>query len=301
MGYNKHTKETSFSLAAGYHRPVVVVMVQTMSDAVFHNGEELYLDRAEWLERTATIADSVKNTTWIFKRHPNDRLYDVTGTFDRIAEQYADSVHLVFVREEAPTGVLVELSDTMVTVSSTAGFEFAATMVPVILAGKSSYSGLGFTIEPSTIEEYENLLANISKIETLSPEDAEQAARFQFFEHEINVTRSTILPQTPGLTNLDYWRALNAIWHNNRKTNDPLPERLRLAIENGQNSVTWPDYTWPFEAYETLDRQLTTLEFELKDREQQLMMNSKIIEEHESTIEDLQNLYAESLRRQLGL
>lgn len=60
------------------------------------------------------------------------------------------------------------MADVVITVAGTAGIEFAAAGgIPSILAGATSYSGFGFTVEPRTQTEYFQVLANIENIDRL--------------------------------------------------------------------------------------------------------------------------------------
>ena len=47
------------------------------------------------------------------------------------------------------------LADAIITCISTAGLEYSAQGIPCVLGGEGGYSGLGFTIKPNDVGEYE--------------------------------------------------------------------------------------------------------------------------------------------------
>jgi hypothetical protein len=72
----------------------------------------------------------------------------------------------------------------VVTVAGTAGMEFTALDgVPCVVAGRSSYTGFGFTIEPETVDEYWRTLDRIGTLPRLS-ESQKRTARLVFLYSE---------------------------------------------------------------------------------------------------------------------
>jgi hypothetical protein len=144
-----------------------------------HFGEMLFRDYYDWFVQTLNFSKTISGVNWIFKEHPTAALYPTVDI--SLPDHFVDCPeHIVFLGAGASfnSESLTYIADTVVTVCGTAGVEFAAAKaIPVVLAGKTLYSGLGFTVEPKTQLEYFDTLANIDKIGKLTPEQVNAARR----------------------------------------------------------------------------------------------------------------------------
>jgi hypothetical protein len=162
----------------------VFVMLHSFNDHPHsHYGPLWFKDYYDWFAKTLCFAKSKKDVIWIFKEHPNSKYYptkDVTleTKFNNIAQ------NIIFLNANTPfnTMSLRYIADVIITVLGTAGVEFAAFGgVPPVVAGKSQYSGCGFTIEPQSEAEYFEVLKNIEKIERLNKDQQLMAQKVYLY------------------------------------------------------------------------------------------------------------------------
>jgi len=90
-----------------------------------------------------------------------------------------DHVKIVRSDTDINTRSLFAVVDYVLTVNGTVGMEFPCYGVPAVLAGSGRYDGRGFTVDPSTKEEYFATLKTLHTIPPLSAE-ARRLARQHF-------------------------------------------------------------------------------------------------------------------------
>jgi len=154
-------------------RPLVFVMLHAFNDHPHsHFGRMLFKDYYDWFAETLAYARSHPEVNWVFKEHPSASWYPTRDLV--LADRFANTPpHVTFVGADASfsTESLAHVADALVTVAGTAGMEFPALAgVPCIVAGRSSYSGFGFTIEPDSIASYWRTLDDIAALPRLSDE-----------------------------------------------------------------------------------------------------------------------------------
>lgn len=157
-----------------------IIMCHCFSDNAHSCDELIFNDYFVWLEETLKIVRNIKNVNWIIRAHPSRRLYGESDEVWKLFEQYKSDYMFYF--PEKYSGELVkELADVIVTVQGTAGYEYTCFGIPVILAGKSFYSGYGYTIDPKTEAEYKNALYNINTIEKLNEQQINTAKEIYYY------------------------------------------------------------------------------------------------------------------------
>jgi hypothetical protein len=164
--------------------PIAVVFSHVLWDASFFYGEDLFLHYGAWLEATLGAAVTNPRASWLIKTHPANAFRlahgDVRGpvaeveVVRRSVEDLPGHVRLVLPDTRISSLSLFRHADVGVTVRSTAGLEMACFGKPVVTAGTGHYSGLGFTCDSATREEY---LERLGRIETLGPASREATER----------------------------------------------------------------------------------------------------------------------------
>jgi hypothetical protein len=166
------------SLGLDPSKKIVTVFSHVLWDANLFYGADLFDDYGDWFVQTARAAYANPGVNWLIKLHP-------ANIFKRrdegITSELAETVLLrekcgplpAYVRLLAPDcGVsslsLYEISDCGVTVRGTCGLEMPCFGTPVITAGTGRYSGLGFTLDSSTREEYLSRLASVQQVSPLT-------------------------------------------------------------------------------------------------------------------------------------
>jgi hypothetical protein len=102
------------------------------------------------------------------------------------------------------TGSVLSAADAVVTCGGTIGIEASSSGIPVVLAARPPYAGKGFTSEPSTAEEYEDLLARrIEELERLTAAQVLRAKQvayvlFELFDNDAPTLEFGRVPYVRG-------------------------------------------------------------------------------------------------------
>ena len=159
----------------------VVIMAHCFSDdANSVTSRTIYRDYYQWLIRTLEIIQGIDNVNWLLKAHPSRHLYGEGECVYEIFERYANKDNIFIVEDEMSTEALFNIIDGAVTVVGTCGLEFSSFGIPVVCAGFASFGGFGFTIEPTTEDEYIKCLKNMVNAEKLSEEKIDMARKVSY-------------------------------------------------------------------------------------------------------------------------
>lgn len=160
-------------------RPLAVVFSHVLWDANLFFGDDLFEDYGDWFVETVRAACGNTQANWLVKLHPANvwkRAYQgVTGEYSEVLlvrEALGDlpgHVRLVAPETDVSSLSLYRAADAGVTVRGTPGMEMPCFGKPVLTAGTGRYSGLGFTIDSVTREEYLARLASIHELKPLDP------------------------------------------------------------------------------------------------------------------------------------
>jgi hypothetical protein len=155
-------------------KPIVVIMSHVFVDAGHYTGG-LFRDYVTWLRETLHHIRTQKQINWIVKPHPGAERHSCEHT---VVDEYTQAVegfndHTVrLLPNNISTSAVHDFADAVITVRGSAGIEFPALGTPAIVAGESHYTGFGFTREPTSKQEYFELLDDIDG--SISVTDTEQ-------------------------------------------------------------------------------------------------------------------------------
>ena len=232
----KSAEEVRKQLGLDPSKKTAVIFSHVLWDATFFYGEGLFEDYETWLLQTVRAACANPGVNWVIKLHPDLvwklKLEGYTGELrDIMAMRSAvgtlpEHVKLVPPDTDISTYSFFEITDYCLTVRGTIGIEMACYGVPVLTAGTGRYSGLGFTIDSSSAEEYLQRLAHIETLPPMSREQIELARRFAY-----------------ALFNLRPWpmRSFEVVKMPIEKTGHPLDHNLVPHVSNFMEFATAPD------------------------------------------------------------
>jgi hypothetical protein len=174
----KSPDEIRADLGLDDSKKTAVVFSHVLWDANMFYGDDLFEDQETWLVETVKAAAANPRVNWIVKLHPanaykshsTDELNDEVAIREAVGE-LPPHVTLLRPETEINTYSLFELADAGVTIRGTVGMELPCFGVPVLTAGTGRYSGMGFTIDSATRDEY---LARLARIEEIAPLSEEQ-------------------------------------------------------------------------------------------------------------------------------
>jgi Capsule polysaccharide biosynthesis protein len=143
-------------------RPVLCVMASSLADAPHSNARNIYDDQLIWLEETLKIVRATPAFDWVIKLHPYTGMYVDRSHVEALVTGCAEGTpNIRMMPETVNSRSLVDAIDGLITPWGTAGLEFATLGIPVITTGNTFYSGLGFTIDVRSVEEYRAAVATL--------------------------------------------------------------------------------------------------------------------------------------------
>lgn len=166
-------------------KPTVVVFSQVLWDANLFYGDDLFEDAGEWFVETVRAACANPALNWLIKLHPANVW---KRKYEGITQEYAERVlinqaigalpahvTLIAADDDISTLSLFESIDYGVTVRGTSGMELVCFGKPCVTAGTGRYSGLGFTLDSTSREQYLQRLGSLHKQPAMNEEEALRA------------------------------------------------------------------------------------------------------------------------------
>ncbi|MCG9095350.1 capsular polysaccharide export protein, LipB/KpsS family [Laribacter hongkongensis] len=162
-------------------KPTAVVFSQVLWDANFFYGDDLFEDAGEWFVETVRAACANPALNWLIKLHPANVW---KRRYEGVTQEYAERVlieqaigalpahvTLITADDDISTLSLFESIDYGVTVRGTSGMELVCFGKPCVTAGTGRYSGLGFTLDSASREQYLQRLATLHKQPAMNEEE----------------------------------------------------------------------------------------------------------------------------------
>jgi len=184
-------KEEFFStLGLDPEKKTAVIFAHILYDATFFYGDNLFSDYEEWL--IETVREAIKNPmlNWVIKVHPVNVW---RSKMDKAEMVHLEELSLQKAFGTLPKHVKIMRADTYIntfslfasidyaiTVRGTIGMELPCFGIPVILAGTGRYAGRGFSLDPSTVEDYRSLLGRLHELQALDKATVTLARKYAY-------------------------------------------------------------------------------------------------------------------------
>ncbi len=175
-------------------RPVTLLATNVLGDSLTLGREKITNSMADWIVKTIAWFTTHPEVQLVVRVHPGELLTHGTSMVQVIQDNFAalpENIHIIKPEEKVNTYDLVDITDSGLVYTTTVGLEMAMAGLPVIVAGKTHYANKGFTLDPQSWEEYQELLERLSAdpvIHRLSAAQTEQAwlyAYLFFFEFSL--------------------------------------------------------------------------------------------------------------------
>jgi hypothetical protein len=185
----KSPEEICQQLGLDPNRKTAVVFSHITWDEALFFGNDLFDDFEHWLLETTRVACRNRNLNWIIKLHPGnvikllDHQKSQTPSELMVLSQLGplpDHVKVLPAETDINTRSLFPLIDYGLTVRGTIGLELPCFGIPVLLAGTGRYSGKGFTLDPTTREDYLRQLESLHLVPRLSQEQVLMAKKHAY-------------------------------------------------------------------------------------------------------------------------
>jgi hypothetical protein len=178
-------------------RPIVLLATNVLGDSLTLDRQTFTNTMSEWLERTVQYFAQRPDVQLVIRIHPGEVLVEGLSMVEVVhcalgvshASSLPAHIHLVSAESKISTYDLMTIADVGMAYTTTAGMEMAMSGLPVIIVGDTHYRGKGFTLDPSSWDEYFSLLGKVLTAPTdyrLTRHQVEQAWNYAyrfFFEY----------------------------------------------------------------------------------------------------------------------
>jgi hypothetical protein len=142
-------------------RPLVLMATNVIGDSLTLGRQAFSETMTEWIQRTGEYFARRNDCQFVVRIHPGEALMkgpSVLEVLDRSLAGMPENFRLVPAAAPVNTYDLIANADLGLVYTTTAGLEMVMSGVPVIVSGRTHYRSKGFTYDPSSWEEYFNML-----------------------------------------------------------------------------------------------------------------------------------------------
>lgn len=202
------------------NKKTIVIMAHTFTDAVFNYGDYYFRDYYDWTEQTLKIAAENLNCNWILKPHPTRASYNESeDSIEMLFEKYKKQ-NMFFMSDDISSESIKNIADVLITIGGNAGAEYACFGIPAIIVGKPYYRGHGYTIEPKSFREYEEILRSAEKVNRLDDEQVNTAKKVFYYKNCPRKSEAAFTDDFAKLMNEKYKEMIDAMALSYFKSND---------------------------------------------------------------------------------
>jgi hypothetical protein len=161
-------------------KKTAVIFSHILWDANLFYGDDLFGDYGDWLVQTVRAACQNSEVNWLIKLHPanvwkraRERFegeYAEVSLIHREIGALPAHVRLLPAETDISTFSIFQIADYGITVRGTTGMELPCFGVTTFTAGTGRYSGLGFTVDSQSKEEYLGRLSRIHNFPSMDHE-----------------------------------------------------------------------------------------------------------------------------------
>lgn len=251
---NRTRAQLVSDLGLDRNKKIAVVFSHVLWDGNLFYGDDLFKDNGDWFIETLKAACANDKLTWLIKLHPANVW---KRSYEKVTSEYAEvnlirrkigmlpaHVKILPADTDVSTYSLFQSIDYGITIRGTVGMELPCFGVPCVTAGTGRYAGLGFTVDPTSVEEYKAVL---EKLQTLAPLTPEQILRAKWHAFASFVLRPWIMKsfraehamRKRGRHPLDYNLILHAASLDEITNNDDLGKWSRWVKTDTCDYIDW--------------------------------------------------------------
>jgi hypothetical protein len=155
-------------------KPTALLAANVIWDLAALNKQVVFNDMIEWIAETIDWFGNHPEYQLIVKPHPGEQTPSIPETEERVSNALErrgvvipDNVAMLTPKSLVTVYQLFPLANVGLMHTTNVGIEMSARGIPVITTARSPYRGFGFTLDPSTRDEYFQTLENALKGEKL--------------------------------------------------------------------------------------------------------------------------------------
>jgi hypothetical protein len=190
-------------------KPTALLAANVIWDLAALNKQVVFNDMIEWIAETIAWFGAHPEYQLIVKPHPAEQNPSIPETEERVATALRqrgvvipDNVALLTPKSAVTVYQLLPLVKVGLMHTTTVGIEMSARGMPVITTARSPYRGFGFTLDPSTKDDYFKMLDRVLRGEVLleRKNQIDLAYKFTLFQHFHYYTKIDIMDYKWGET-----------------------------------------------------------------------------------------------------
>lgn len=168
ISYQRETKgenkELLEKLGIKSNKLIIGVLTNVMWDAQLHFKKNAFESMLEWIYFTVEYFLERTDIELLIRIHPAEVLGNVPSrqhVLDEIRKRWNDlpkHIHLVLPDDSKNTYELMKFCDTVLVYGTKMSIELPCWGIPVVVAGEAWARGKGFTIDVSSVDEYQKIL-----------------------------------------------------------------------------------------------------------------------------------------------
>ena len=247
IGNNNKQKITKEDLCKrlgwSFDLPIGVIFASDLTDGVFDSSWKLFRDRLTWLRESLLEIIKINNINWLVKPHPNDEIHNViTTTVSEFEKICSNHNHVKIFPDDIAIGSITKIIDVAVTQSGSAASEYPCFGIPTIIASETICSGLGYTIEPQSKEEYFFQLQNAKKLEKLNNHQIKLAKTYLFIQYKLTCIPVNLMEphETRYVNERIFWTEMTQLLDQYKSEEDLLIKMMK--IQEANNDMHTIDY-----------------------------------------------------------
>jgi len=215
----------------------ILLASHSLSDANHFHSEigsfSPFKDYYTQVIETLNFAKQNKNILFYIRPHPSSDFWKEEGLIKKTLESYK-SKNIVLIDKKINTHDAINSSDTVITAYGTIGLETASYYKKKpILAGRSIYSGLGFTLDSNSKDEYFNHILSAKKNYKLNHKEqkiADKSLYYYFLKFNIDY-KSVIANQNRNISDYEYFNNLSTFLKKNLIEKDNYFKKLDKIVK----------------------------------------------------------------------
>ena len=212
-----------------------VIFSSDLTDGVVDGTWSLFRDRLTWLRETLLEIKKINNINWLVKPHPNDEKNNViTSTLSECEKICSNHDHVKIFPDDIAIGSIPRIIDVAVTQCGSAASEYPCFGIPTIIAGETICSGLGYTIEPQSKEEYFFQLRNVKKLEKLNNHQIELAKIYIFVQNYLTRIPANLpkINEAKYIDEIIFWTEMIKLLDQYKYEEDLLIKMMKIQAKN---------------------------------------------------------------------
>jgi hypothetical protein len=140
------------------NRPVVMLAANVLGDSLTLGRNIFAESMTEWITRTVQYFATRSDVQLVIRVHPGETIVPKAKSMAQVVREALPSlpehIHVIAATDKVNTYDLIEVADLGLAYTTTVGLETAMNDRPVISCGQTHYRGRGFTLDPSSWDEY---------------------------------------------------------------------------------------------------------------------------------------------------